>query len=90
MLNRTKLRQVRRREGRYLLRTNMPEATPSGLWSFYIQLTEVQAAFRTLKDDLNLRPPTTNSTPALKLTSLSRSWRIAFTPGKPFQLRKSG
>jgi len=55
-LNRTKLRMARRREGRYLLRANMPEAQPSDLWNFYIQLTEVEAAFKTLKDDLDLRP----------------------------------
>lgn len=55
-LNRTKLRIARRREGRYLLRANMPEAKPSDLWNFYIQLTEVEAAFKTLKDDLDLRP----------------------------------
>lgn len=55
-LNRTKLRTARRREGRYLLRANMPEAKPADLWNFYIQLTEVEAAFKTLKDDLDLRP----------------------------------
>lgn len=55
-LNRAKLRQARRREGRYLLRANMPEAAPADLWKFYIQLTEVEAAFKTLKDDLDLRP----------------------------------
>lgn len=55
-LNRDKLRKARRREGRYLLRANMPEAEPADLWSFYIQLTEVEAAFKTLKDDLDLRP----------------------------------
>ena len=52
----TKLRMARRREGRYLLRANMPEAKPSDLWNFFIQLTEVEAAFKTLKDDLDLRP----------------------------------
>ena len=55
-LNRAKLRAARRREGRYLLRANMPEAKPADLWNFYIQLTEVEAAFKTLKDDLDLRP----------------------------------
>lgn len=54
--NRTKLRLARRREGRCLLRANTPEAQPSDLWNFYIQLTEVEAAFKTLKDDLDLRP----------------------------------
>jgi transposase len=55
-LNRDKLRKARRREGRYLLRANMPETTPAELWDFYIQLTEIEAAFKTLKDDLDLRP----------------------------------
>jgi len=55
-LNRNKLRQVRRREGRYLLRTNLCGEQPAQLWQFYIQLVEVEAAFKNLKDDLQLRP----------------------------------
>jgi Transposase DDE domain len=55
-LNRKKLRNVRRREGRYLLRTNLCGHEPADLWRFYIQLVEVEAAFKTLKDDLQLRP----------------------------------
>jgi transposase len=55
-LNRDKLRQVRRREGRYLLRTNLCGKEPAQLWQFYIQLTEIEAAFKNLKDDLQLRP----------------------------------
>ena len=55
-LNRKKLRQARRREGRYLLRTNMCGRDPAELWRFYIQLVEVEAAFKNLKDDLQLRP----------------------------------
>lgn len=55
-LNRNKLRQVRRREGRYLLRTNLSGQDPAKLWQFYIQLTEIEATFKTLKDDLGLRP----------------------------------
>jgi len=55
-LNRQKLRQVRRREGRYLLRTNLCEREPAELWQFYIQLVEIEAAFKNLKDDLALRP----------------------------------
>jgi transposase len=51
-----KLRQVRRREGRYLLRSNLSPEDPGKLWQFYIQLTQVEAAFKDLKDDLNLRP----------------------------------
>jgi transposase len=55
-LNRKKLRQVRRREGRYLLRTNLCSEEPAQLWQFYVQLTEIEAAFKNLKDDLQLRP----------------------------------
>ena len=55
-LNRPKLRQVRRREGRYLLRSNLCDRDGAELWQFYIQLTEVEAAFKNLKDDLQLRP----------------------------------
>jgi transposase len=55
-VNRTKLRPVRRREGRYLLRTNLCARNPEELWQFYIQLTEIEAAFKNLKDDLELRP----------------------------------
>jgi transposase len=55
-LNRDKLRQARRREGRYLLRSNLCDDEPARLWKFYIQLVEVEAAFKNLKDDLQLRP----------------------------------
>ena len=55
-LNRKKLRKVRRREGRYLLRTNLCGHEPAQLWQFYIQLVEVEAAFKNLKGDLQLRP----------------------------------
>lgn len=51
-----KLRQVRRREGRYLMRSNLSARDPAGLWQFYVQLTHVEAAFKDLKDDLSLRP----------------------------------
>jgi hypothetical protein len=55
-LNRKKLRQVRRREGRYLLRTNLAATNPAELWTYYIQLTEVEQAFKELKGDLSIRP----------------------------------
>jgi transposase len=55
-LNRQKLRLVRRREGRYLLRSNLCEEDPAKLWEFYIQLTQVEEAFKTLKGDLAIRP----------------------------------
>ena len=55
-LDHNKLRQVRRREGRYLLRTNLTASDPAQLWQFYLQLVEVEAAFKTLKGDLAIRP----------------------------------
>jgi transposase len=55
-LDRDKLRQIRRREGRYLLRTNLTESDPAKLWQFYLQLVEIEAAFKTLKGDLAIRP----------------------------------
>jgi len=55
-LKRDKLRQARRREGRYLLRTNLTENDPAQLWSYYLQLVAVEAAFKNLKGDLGIRP----------------------------------
>ena len=55
-LNRTKLRRTRRREGRYLLRTNLTEGDPATLWQYYIQLVAVEEAFKNLKADLAIRP----------------------------------
>lgn len=55
-LDRSKLRQVRRREGRYLLRTNLTENDPAQLWSYYLQLVRVEEAFKNLKGDLAIRP----------------------------------
>lgn len=55
-LNRKRLRQARRREGRYLLRTNLTSSDAAQLWTFYTQLTEVEQAFKELKHDLSIRP----------------------------------
>lgn len=55
-LNRKRLREVRRREGRYLLRTNLTESDPAKLWEYYLQLVSVEEAFKTLKGDLSIRP----------------------------------
>jgi len=45
-----------RREGAYLLRTNLAAESAAELWTRYIQLTEVEAAFRVLKSELSIRP----------------------------------
>jgi transposase len=55
-LNRSKLRQWRRREGRYLLRSNLTAQAPGQLWEMYLRLVEIEAAFRDLKGDLQIRP----------------------------------
>ena len=55
-LDRAKLRKVRRREGRYLLRTNLTDDDPAKLWQYYVQLVAVEEAFKTLKGDLAIRP----------------------------------
>ena len=55
-LHKDKLRATRRREGRYLLRTNLTDADPARLWRTYIQLTEIEQAFKELKGDLAIRP----------------------------------
>jgi len=55
-LDRKKLRQTRRREGRYLLRSNLTEADPALLWNYYLQLVQIEQAFKTLKGDLAIRP----------------------------------
>jgi transposase len=55
-LNSQKLRQIRRREGRYLLRTNLTENDPALLWQYYTQLVAVEEAFKNLKGDLAIRP----------------------------------
>src|SRR5437867_10011922 len=49
LLSRSRLRLTLRREGRYLLRTNLTSTDPAQLWQFYLQLVEVEAAFRDIK-----------------------------------------
>lgn len=55
-LRKDKLRGVRKREGKYLLRSNLTSHDPAMLWKQYIQLTEIEQAFRNLKGEMNLRP----------------------------------
>ena len=55
-LRKKKLRVQRRREGRYLLRSNLPADNPAKLWEMYLLLAEIEAAFKSLKSDLRVRP----------------------------------
>ena len=43
-------------EGCYVLRTNVTDWSPEDLWRTYIQLTDVEAAFRIQKSELGIRP----------------------------------
>lgn len=51
-----KLRQRRRHEGRYLLRSNLTEEDPETVWEKYLLLTHIEQAFKELKGDLLIRP----------------------------------
>lgn len=55
-LRRQKLRQAIRREGRYLLRSNLGDKDPARMWALYMMLTQIEEAFKNLKGDLAIRP----------------------------------
>ena len=55
-LRRDRLRRARRREGRYLLRSNLTGEDPATLWRNYMRLAEVEQTFKELKHDLAIRP----------------------------------
>ncbi len=55
-LRKEKLRIARRREGKYLLRSNLRDDDPARLWRLYMQLSEIEQAFKELKGDLAIRP----------------------------------
>jgi transposase len=55
-LNRNTYRKMLLRDGTYLLRTNSTETEPDVIWQRYVLLTQVEAAFKSLKSDLAVRP----------------------------------
>ena len=55
-LDRQRLRRTLRREGRYLLRSNMQAASPETVWESYLLLTRIEQAFKDLKGELSIRP----------------------------------
>ena len=55
-LKRAKWQAAERRDGHYLLRSNLVAADPAVLWERYAQLTQIEAAFKSLKSELGLRP----------------------------------
>jgi transposase len=54
--NRTAYRKMLLRDGLYLLRTNLTETEPDIIWQRYVLLTQVEAAFKSLKSDLAVHP----------------------------------
>jgi transposase len=55
-VNQEKLKQVELRDGHYLLRSNLVAEDPAVLWERYVQLTQIEAAFKSLKSELGIRP----------------------------------
>ena len=55
-LDKAKLKEAELRDGHYLLRTNLVAEDPAVLWDRYMQLTQIEAAFKCLKSDLGIRP----------------------------------
>ena len=55
-LDREKFDKAELRDGHYLLRSNVTAGEPEVLWERYVQLTEIEAVFKTLKSDLAIRP----------------------------------
>src|SRR5437763_1213779 len=55
-LDKVRLKEAELRDGHYLLRTNLVAEDPAVLWDRYVQLTQIEAAFKCLKSDLGIRP----------------------------------
>ena len=55
-VDKKKLQQAERLDGHYLLRSNLIAEDPQVLWTLYVQLTQIEAVFRSLKSELGIRP----------------------------------
>lgn len=55
-VDQVKLNAAQLRDGHYLLRSNLTAEDPEILWARYVQLTQIEAAFRSLKSELRVRP----------------------------------
>jgi len=54
--DKTKLKAAEQRDGHYLLRSNLTGEDPAVLWTRYVQLTQIESVFRSLKSELGIRP----------------------------------
>ena len=54
--DKAKLKAAQQRDGHYLLRSNLTSEDPAVLWTRYVQLTQIESVFRSLKSELGIRP----------------------------------
>jgi len=54
--DKAKLKAAEERDGHYLLRSNLTGEDPAVLWTRYVQLTQIESVFRSLKSELGIRP----------------------------------
>jgi transposase len=55
-VDKAKLKATEQRDGHYLLRSNLTGEDPAVLWTRYVQLTQIESVFRSLKSELSIRP----------------------------------
>ena len=55
-VDKSKLKEAELRDGHYLLRSNLTSGDPAVLWTRYVQLTQIESVFRSLKSELGIRP----------------------------------
>ena len=55
-MDQAKLKAAQQRDGHYLLRSNLTSEDPAVLWTRYVQLTQIESVFRSLKSELGIRP----------------------------------
>jgi len=55
-VDKQKLNAAQQRDGHYLLRSNLTGEDPAVLWTRYVQLTQIESVFRSLKSELGIRP----------------------------------
>jgi transposase len=55
-VDKLKLRKAEAQDGHYLLRSNLVGEDPAVLWERYVQLTQIEAAFKAMKSELGIRP----------------------------------
>jgi transposase len=55
-VDKAKLKAAEQRDGHYLLRSNLTGEDPAVLWTRYVQLTQIEGVFRSLKSELGIRP----------------------------------